>query len=80
MAGLVATATTDGDFGLARYNRDGSLDASFGDGGRVTTDFFNDSDESSGLAIQPDGKVVVAGTAFGADTPFGLIDSFVLAR
>ena len=28
-----------GDFALARYNTNGSLDATFGTGGKVTTDF-----------------------------------------
>ena len=34
---------TQVDFALARYNSDGSLDAGFGSGGKVTTDFFNRS-------------------------------------
>lgn len=48
------------DFALARYNPDGSLDSSFGDGGKVTTDFTT-GDEGHALVIQPDGKIVVAG-------------------
>src|SRR3954468_9423961 len=42
---LIAAGTTyiindfsDEDFAIARYNTDGSLDTSFGDNGRVTTD------------------------------------------
>src|ERR1051325_5815635 len=34
------------DFALARYNPDGSLDASFGNAGKVTTDFFGASDQA----------------------------------
>ncbi len=50
------------DFVLARYNADGSLDASFDGDGRVFTD-FGYSDGAYGLAIQPDGKIVAVGNA-----------------
>jgi uncharacterized delta-60 repeat protein len=47
---------------LARYHPDGSADLSFGGGGQVTTAFNNgDNDRASALALQPDGKIVVAG-------------------
>ncbi len=49
-------------FSVVRYNTDGSLDASFGAGGRVTTNFGN-SDRAKAVAIQADGKIVVAGTS-----------------
>jgi uncharacterized delta-60 repeat protein len=50
------------DFVLARYNADGSLDASFDGDGRVFTDFgYNDG--AYGVAIQPDGKIVAVGNA-----------------
>jgi uncharacterized delta-60 repeat protein len=55
---------TNGEFALARYNADGSLDLSFGAGGTVTTDFFGSIDNISGLALQSDGKIVAAGVAF----------------
>jgi uncharacterized delta-60 repeat protein len=51
------------DFALARYNADGSLDATFGSGGRVTTDFAGDVDDAQGVVLQPDGRIVVAGSA-----------------
>ena len=47
-------------FGLARYNTDGSLDAAFGTGGIVTIRFGNDS-RARALWIQPDGKIVTGG-------------------
>lgn len=57
--------SSDEDFALARYNGDGSLDPSFGGDGRVTTDFVveetADEDGALDVAMQPDGKVVVAG-------------------
>jgi len=46
---------------LIRFNNDGSLDNSFGTGGKVVTHISPYNDEGSGLAIQPDGKIVVGG-------------------
>src|SRR5499427_1766365 len=51
------------DFALARYNSNGTLDASFGTGGRVTTDFGGPYDQAESVAVQPDGRIVVAGAA-----------------
>ena len=56
-------ASTYYDFALARYNDDGSLDSSFGTGGRVTTDIGGFSDTAYAVAVQPDGKIVAAGSA-----------------
>ena len=50
-------------FALARYNADGSLDTTFGGDGKVTTNLSRQDDVAYGLAIQPDGKIVVAGTS-----------------
>jgi uncharacterized delta-60 repeat protein len=62
-----------GDFGLARYNPNGSLDPSFSGDGKQTTDFFGDFDDARAVAIQGDGKIVAVGTAFGpAQTDFAL--------
>ena len=64
LAGGVGPATGGSDFGLVRYNSDGSLDSSFGNGGKVTTPpGGQDQGSIVGLAIQPDGKIVAAGTA-----------------
>ncbi|HQR40412.1 MAG TPA: delta-60 repeat domain-containing protein [Blastocatellia bacterium] len=51
------------DFGLVRYDTNGALDAGFGSGGRVTTDFASNLDEIEAIAIQDDGKIVAAGFA-----------------
>lgn len=51
------------DFALVRYNPDGSLDTSFDGDGIVTTDLSGQDDDARALVIQPDGKIVVAGTA-----------------
>jgi uncharacterized delta-60 repeat protein len=58
------------DFALTRHQVDGTLDASFGTGGRVQTDFGGRFDEALAVAVQPDGKIVAVGSssdAAGAD-------------
>jgi uncharacterized delta-60 repeat protein len=73
---LVAGGFSASDFALARYNSDGSLDASFGSGGKVTTDFFGGVDSGRALVIQPDGRVILAGSATSVTTG----RDFALAR
>ncbi len=48
-------------FTLVRYNTDGNLDNSFGTNGVVTTAVGADEDEAYSVAIQNDGKIIVAG-------------------
>jgi uncharacterized delta-60 repeat protein len=61
-AGYVEYATSNGkDFAVVRLNKDGSVDNSFGSNGMVTTDFGNGNDKATSLAIQTDGKIIVAG-------------------
>jgi uncharacterized delta-60 repeat protein len=61
---IVVAGSGNDDFVVARYNPNGSLDASFGGGdGTVTTDFTQESDWSVAVAIQNDGKIVAAGAA-----------------
>jgi len=57
----------NGDFFVARYNADGTLDASFGQNGKLTTNFGDSSDSSDvvwDLVLQPDGKIVAAGSSY----------------
>ncbi len=51
------------DFAVVRYNTDGSLDTSFDMDGKVTNDFGANIDKAQAVAIQPDGKIVLAGYA-----------------
>jgi len=51
----------DDEFSVMRHNPDGSVDTSFGSGGEVLTDFEGGDDVAEGVAIQPDGKIVVVG-------------------
>jgi uncharacterized delta-60 repeat protein len=55
----------DSALALVRYNTDGSIDPSFGIGGRATTGRPGETNTARGVAIQPDGKIVVVG---GRDT------------
>lgn len=72
------------DFALVRFNTDGSLDTTFGNGGKVITRIGSGNDYAYSVAIQPDSKIVAAGRSGGAfaiaryntdgslDTGFGL--------
>ena len=76
-AGAILVSRPDIDFALARYRVDGRLDPSFGSGGKVTTTFGSTTDLAQAVALQPDGKIVVAGsTGF----PQQRNDAFALAR
>src|SRR5262245_43372278 len=67
------------DFALARLNADGSLDTSFGSGGRVTLDFglTGSNQQAAAVAVQADGKILVGGSV--ATNGTGAWD-FALAR
>src|SRR5262249_15434318 len=71
-------AATGTDYAVARYNADGSLDTSFGQGGLVAADFnLNYTDVAQGVALQADGRIVVVGhTNGGAATG----DNFAVVR
>jgi len=61
---IVTAGTLMEDFAVVRFKRDGSLDSNFGVNGKVTTDFEGKRDEAKFVAIQPDNKILVIGTAF----------------
>jgi uncharacterized delta-60 repeat protein len=64
IVGVVGSDRRNARFGVARYDVDGTLDATFGGGdGKVITDFTRRYDEADAVAIQQDGKIVVAGLA-----------------
>ena len=81
---ILASGQTNGagkrgiDFTLSRYMADGSLDATFGNGGVVTTDFFGYADRVRGIAIDANGNIVAAGDA-GKSLSFASRD-FAVAR
>jgi uncharacterized delta-60 repeat protein len=63
------------DFALARYSPNGALDPSFGTNGLVRVD-FGGFESASGIALQADGKIVVAG----ARQTNGNNSDFLIAR
>jgi uncharacterized delta-60 repeat protein len=81
VVGGVSDRSGSRDFALARYNSDGSLDPSFGEGGRLVTPVRPlTTDVIHGLALQPDGKILAAGVTFDdtvSPRPHG---AFLLAR
>ncbi|MEO6871951.1 MAG: hypothetical protein ABI233_07000 [Chthoniobacterales bacterium] len=73
VSGGERTGDADADFGLARYNADGTLDDSFGENGLVTTAISTGFDSANGLALQTDGKLIAAGNG-------GVTLNFAVAR
>lgn len=66
---------TNDDFALVKYNSNGTLDDTFGTGGIVTTNFNNSSETIDAIAVQTDGKIIVAGYTLN-----GSFFDFALAR
>ncbi|MCB0117288.1 MAG: hypothetical protein KDD84_24480, partial [Caldilineaceae bacterium] len=61
VVGGVTGNGSDYDVALLRYDTDGSLDATFGSGGIVTTDLGGSDDAGYAMLLQPDGRIVVVG-------------------
>jgi len=74
LAGFLGT-TPNHDFAMARYMQDGSLDAGFGNGGKVITNFGED-DVAFNMAIQPDHKIVLSGHSIDNEDN----NDFIIAR
>jgi uncharacterized delta-60 repeat protein len=75
LAGFTESADGDLDFALVRYTDNGLLDNTFGGDGIVITAVGSGDDQAYALALQPDGRILAAGTvAVGSES------DFVLAR
>ena len=74
---ILAAGTSSDECTLARYNKDGSLDTSFGGSGKVHTRTDYRSCYAHSLAVQADGKILLAGTSISSD---GLSGDFALMR
>jgi len=76
IAGSATNANGDPDFAAARLEANGGLDATFGTGGKVMVPFDLGTfkqDYAFGIALQSDGRIVLAGAAAigaGADHDF----------
>src|SRR4051794_25994624 len=63
---VVVVGSNGGDFLIVRFNPDGVPDPTFNGGGAQKVDFAlggGNIDAANGVAIQPDGKIVVVGSA-----------------
>ncbi|MFD9336800.1 calcium-binding protein [Streptomyces sp. NPDC060028] len=60
---IVAAGSGGAGFALLRYNADGSPDSGFGAGGRTSVNFPGDGGIAYGMALQQNGKIVLAGRA-----------------
>jgi uncharacterized delta-60 repeat protein len=60
---IVAVGRADSAFAVARYRPGGVLDPTFKGDGTVTTELTVQRDGAASVAIQPDGKLVVVGSA-----------------
>ena len=76
VAGSGSTMITGFDFVVLRYNADGSLDPTFGEGGIVVVDFGYTNDYATGVAVDSHGRVVVAG--YSIDNQLGPSDDAVV--
>src|SRR5581483_3430931 len=80
------SAVGTADLALARYNLDGTLDTTFGLGGKINVGFnlsftntpggFNNEDRGFSVALDANGKIVVAGYTQTSATDYG----FAVAR
>ena len=66
--GSAGSSISTHDFAAVRYNSDGSLDTGFDGDGKVTTAIGTGNDNANGLALQSDGKVVLAGVTWSPTT------------
>lgn len=61
---IIVVGQSVNDFSVVRYTATGALDTTFGTGGIVTTDIGSSTvDGAYGVAVQPDGKIIVVGTS-----------------
>lgn len=77
---IIAVGTASVDFAVVRYNADGTLDNSFGSAGKVLTDFFGNDDGAEAVALQSDGKILVAGWVTTLNMAGGIQTRFGIAR
>ncbi|MFN6475925.1 DUF4347 domain-containing protein, partial [Nostoc sp. DedQUE07] len=59
---ILVAGVSNNNFAVVRYNSNGSLDTNFDSDGKVTTDFGN-TDIAYSIALQDDGKILVAGAS-----------------
>lgn len=68
MAGNSFDDSNFSGFALVQYESNGSLDASFGNNGKVITSIESFNNDATSLTVQNDGKVVLGGYTFNTST------------
>ena len=69
----VGSGEPNQNFVVARFNPDGTDDTSFSDDGKAVVS-FGAADHATAVAIQPDGRIVIAGyTDAGGDNDFAIV-------
>jgi uncharacterized delta-60 repeat protein len=73
VVGTTCNASNMCNVAIARLNANGSADSTFSGDGRVVTDFAKADNSARAITIQPDNKIVLAGTVFnGTDDDFAI--------
>jgi uncharacterized delta-60 repeat protein len=70
---IVVAGAANGDFGLARFNANGSLDTSFDGDGMQTTPIGTGTDTAKGVTILSDGRIAAAGWSTTANNDFAVV-------
>lgn len=76
----ITPPSTNPHFAMARYNTDGSLDSTFGSGGKVVLNASLTGDHIAALALQSDGRILAAGYADNPALPAIDASDFAIAR
>jgi len=64
LTGFSNTSSTFNDVLVLRYNTNGVIDSTFNGIGYIIPNINNEDDEGQGIAVQPDGKIVIAGYTY----------------
>lgn len=70
---IVAAGVCGADFAVVRYLANGALDTTFSDDGLTTTSMSSGDDIARAVALQPDGKIVVAGSSSVGSENFAVV-------
>jgi uncharacterized delta-60 repeat protein len=73
IAGDVVRNNQQREFALSRINPDGTIDTSFGTNGIVVVRLGNNADSVSKVRLQPDGKILLAGSSWADGTGYNIL-------
>ena len=64
VGGICYLSSGNSEFFVARFDSDGSVDSGFGTSGHFLSSFSNEEENCYAIALQSDGKIIMAGTSF----------------